>query len=658
MSITLNGQFQYRENDGETFNVFPGLGGITKSTTIAAPISLNISKGRTNQNFNIQFNHAKSSSSNPFTNTTDAAGLAGVNYPTSASTDPLNYGVPNLTFTNFNLRLGAANVRSDDRFSLGYSYSRPIAKHQFRLGADYRHDISVAETNNNARGAFTFSGLYTTQGAQTSLGTGADVADFLLGMPQQASLQVGGTTTLRENAWDVYVDDNWQQSAKMTVSLGLRYEVTLPYVEVSGAMANLDVTPEFTAASVVTPGQTGPYTGFFPAALVNTDWNNVSPRLGVAYRLARNTILRGGYSLTYNTSSYAGISRQLVGQPPFASTVTNAGSLDDPLTIENGLLDAQATTTNNFGVDKNYGLGMIQTWNATFSKDIWRNYTFIVGYTGTKGTSLDLLRAPNRDPDGTLRIPDVQAFIWESSGGHSILQLGNFQFRRRLAHGFSAGVNYTLAKSMDNASSLGAGGAVVAQNDQDLGAEWAPSNFDQRHQVSADFFWELPFGVGRKWLANGGFMAAVVGEWSMNLTFTAHTGSPFTPRVVNATSSVANGTSGSLRADYNGSTIALADPTLLEFFNTGAFGVPGVGLFGTSPRNFITGPGGHVVNASFSRDMRIGGNRAVTLVVNANNLFNTIQWTAIDTNINSRTFGYVTRFAGMRTITLNLRLRF
>src|SRR5262249_3507347 len=180
LSITLNGQLQYRENDGETFNVIPALGGTTHSTTIAAPISLNISKGRTNQNFNVQFNHAKSTNSNFFTNTTDAAGLAGINYPTGASPDPLNYGVPDLTFTSFNLRLGAANVRSDDRFSLGYSYSRPINRHQFRLGADYRHDISVAETNNNARGAFTFSGLYTTQGAQTSLGTGADFADFLL----------------------------------------------------------------------------------------------------------------------------------------------------------------------------------------------------------------------------------------------------------------------------------------------------------------------------------------------------------------------------------------------------------------------------------------------------------------------------------------------
>lgn len=144
----------------------------------------------------------------------------------------------------------------------------------------------------------------------------------------------------------------------------------------------------------------------------------------------------------------------------------------------------------------------------------------------------------------------------------------------------------------------------------------------------------------------------------MNLTFSAHSGSPFTARVVGATSSVANGTSGSLRADYSGAPIAIPDPSLLDFFNTAAFAAPAFGAFGSSPRNVIIGPGGHVVNASFSRDMRIGGNRAVTIQVNANNLFNTIQWTAIDTNVNSVTFGQVTRFAPMRTLTLNLRFRF
>ncbi len=168
----------------------------------------------------------------------------------------------------------------------------------------------------------------------------------------------------------------------------------------------------------------------------------------------------------------------------------------------------------------------------------------------------------------------------------------------------------------------------------------------------------LPFGVGRKWLTNGGFLAALAGEWSMNLNLTAQSGTPFTPRVVGATTSVANGTSGSLRANYSGAAISVSDPSLLKYFDTSAFSIPAAGTFGSSPRNIIVGPGGHVVNASFTRDMRIGGNRAVSLQINANNLFNTIQWTAIDTNINSNTFGQVTRFAGMRTITLNTRFRF
>jgi hypothetical protein len=379
--------------------------------------------------------------------------------------------------------------------------------------------------------------------------------------------------------------------------------------------------------------------------------------VGVAYRLAKATILRGGYSITYNSGSYATIARSLVGQPPFAFTETNVGTLASPITIANGLSAAQATTTNNYAVDPNYALGMIQTWNSTLTRDLTRNWTVTIGYTGTKGTSLDLLRAPNRNADGTLRISGVQAFTWESSGGHSILQLGNFQLTRRYAKGLSVNFNYTLAKSMDNASSLGAGGAVVAQNDQNLGAEYALSNFDQRHQFAANASYELPFGVGRKWLVNGGKLAALVGEWSANLSFSAHSGNPFTARVVGAVSSVANGTSGSLRANVNGPT-AIADPSLLDFFNTAAFSAPSLGQFGDSPRNVIIGPGGRVFNASFNRDMRMGGTRAVTIQVNVNNLFNTIQWTSIDTNINSTTFGQVTRFAPMRTMTINLRFRF
>lgn len=657
LTINMSAQLQYRGNKGENFNVIPQLGGTTKSTSVTVPVSLTVAKGRTNHTLSVNYAYTSNTSTNAFSNATNVAGLAGITYPTPQS--PLNWGVPNLTFSNFNVRGSAANVRTDHRVTTSYTLSKPLGKHQMRFGADYRFDASSSESNNNARGSFTFTGLYTGNGALTSRNTGADIADFLLGMPQQATLQVGGTTRLRERTFSAYVEDNWQYNARTTFNLGLRWEVAMPYVEAGGQMANLDVTPAFTAASVVTPGMTGAQSGItFPSGLLNTDWNNVGPRVGMAYRIARNTIFNGSYSITYNAGSYASIARNLVGQPPFAVAETNPGSLTSPLSLETGLIGGKASTTNNYGVDPHYGLGMIQTWNATVSRGFWKIWSATLGYTGTRGTSLDLLRAPNRNPDGTLRIAGVQAFTWESSGGHSILSLGNISVQRGMANGFRIGANYTLAKSKDNASSLGAGGAVVAQNDQDLEAEYALSNFDRRHQFSANLTWELPFGVGRRWLTNGGALAAIAGEWSMTANFSAHSGSPFTPRVVGATTSVANGTSGSLRANYSGAAIALDDQSLLSFFDTAAFSTPAAGTFGTSPRNIIIGPGGHVMNATLSRDMRIGGNRAVSLQINANNLFNTIQWTSIDTNINSNTFGQVTRFAGMRTFTLNARVRF
>ena len=89
------------------------------------------------------------------------------------------------------------------------------------------------------------------------------------------------------------------------------------------------------------------------------------------------------------------------------------------------------------------------------------------GYTGIKGTDLDILRAPALGPGGVL-IAGAQPFIWESSGGHSIMNAGNLQLRRRLAGGFSGGAVVHPRAAMDNASSLGAGGPVVAQNDKDL----------------------------------------------------------------------------------------------------------------------------------------------------------------------------------------------
>jgi hypothetical protein len=483
-------------------------------------------------------------------------------------------------------------------------------------------------------------------------------------------LQAGGISRLRQHSFDAYIEDNWQKSPKLTFNLGVRYELAMPYVEVNQHLANLDVAPDFSRVAPVLPGGIGPYTGAFPPALLNTDANNVSPRLGVAYRVRPTTILRGGYSITYNSGSYASIARQLTGQPPFADTETFTASDRAPLTLAQALLSASPAATNNWGVDRDYALGMIQTWNATVTKNVTNEWVVQAGYTGIKGSDLDILRAPALGvpsaaaalgaplgPGGAL-IPGAQAFIWESSGGHSRMNAGTLQVRRRLADGYSGGLSYTVAKATDNTSSLGAGGPIVAQNDKDLNAEWALSSFDRRQQLSGDLYVELPWGPNRHWLKDGGRLAALFGEWSAQITMTLQSGMPLTARVLGAASDLLRGVNGSLRGNYTGAPITLSDPTVDEFFNVAAFSAPVPGRFGDSSRNVIPGPGAHQLNGLFQRDMRLGGTRSLTLQVDATNLLNAVQWAAVDTNVNSRTFGQVLSARPMRTMTVTARFRF
>jgi trimeric autotransporter adhesin len=654
----LTAQLQYRRNENQALNVFPDLGGESLNTSFTAPVTLTVARGRSVHNIFVTVTHSTAQSTNEFTNVRNVAGEAGINYPSAASTDPFNWGVPTLSFAGFTgVRGASATLRNDTRVTTSYLWLRPVGKHQLRMGGDFRVDRSSSESNANARGAFTFTGLHSSADSPLAGTSGADFADFLLGLPQLATLQVGGLTHLRQRSFDGFLEDNWQKTSKLTFNLGLRYDVARPYVEADGQMTNLDVPPDFTAAVPVIAGGVGPYTGSFPAGLLDTDANNVGPRIGAAYRLARNTILRGGYGITYNSGSYASIARQLVAQPPFAETETVIGTDDAPLTLADALLSSTAATTNNFGVDRSYALGMIQTWNGSISRDFHKDWTVVAGYTGTKGTDLDILRAPNRGPAGPL-IPDVSAFTWESSGGHSILNAANFQIRRKLAGGFSGAASYTLAKSMDNASSLGAGAPVVAQNDHDLASEWALSSFDRRQQFSGDFMVELPFGPNRRWLTNGGVAAAIAGGWTVTLNATLQSGTPFTARVVGDSGDVARGTNGSLRADYSGAPIQLANPMVDAFFNAAAFTLPPEGQFGDSARNLIIGPGARQLNGVLTRDIRTGGNRAITIQVNATNLLNSVQWASIDTNVNSPTFGEVLSVRPMRAVTLNIRFRY
>ena len=656
-SVVLNGQLQYRRNSGEQLNVFPELGGNSSGSTFSTPIGVNVAHRRQLHNVSVNYSRTTARSLNRYAFRENVAGDAGI---TGVATAPFDWGVPSLSFSSISgVRDVAPSDREDTRFSVAYTWTRPLARHTLRLGGDMRFDSAASRTDPNPNGNFVFTGLHVSGGQESARGGGLDFADFLLGFPQQASVQYGpGRITLSSRSMSLFVQDDWRKSTNLTFNLGIRYELLRPFLEDNGIMVNLDAAPDFSAVAPVLAGATGPYTGAFPDTLVLTDANNVAPRVGFAYRLAPGTVLRGGYGIGFNSGSYSTIARQMVSQPPFATTNTSIGSPEAPLTITDPFAAAKPNeTTNNYGINKSYDLGLVQTWNADISRDLNQVWNVGAGYTHTRGTSLDIVRAPNRGPDG-LRIEGVQPFLWQSSEGASRLHAATFRMRRRPVRGIGGGLTYTLARSRDNASTIGGGGTVVAQDDRNLDAEWGRSSFDRTHQLSADGSIELPFGPNRPWLNNGGFWGALLSDWRVAATFVWQSGTPYTARVVGAAADVARGTNGTLRADYNGDPIPLADPTIDRFFNTSAFSVPVTGTFGNSPRNLIVGPGSRLLNAQFARDVRLGGTRVVSLQVNANNLLNLVNYAAIDTSVNSPTFGQVLSVRPMRTVQFTVRFRF
>ena len=650
-SVRLNTRIQYRQQDRDRLDVFPTLSGTNATSSLSVPVSLNIAHARSTHRISVNVSHSRSDTQGQYANVVDVAGQAGI---VGISTDPLTWGVPDLSFSTFtSLSDVTPNHRRGTRVSLGYTWARRFTAHTLRIGGEARYDWSSSRTDADANGAFVFTGTYAAGGMVTE--NGLDFADFLLGAPQQTALQFGpGSIDMRGREVSLFVQDDWRVAGNLSLNLGVRYELQWPFLEADGQMVNLDVAPDFSAVEPVVSGDAGAFTGTFPVALVETDSNNLAPRIGLAWRAAPGTVLRGGYGISFNNGSYASIARQMAGQPPFAVTNTSIGSLDSPLTLADPLATVSPEeTTNNYGVARNYELGLVQTWNAAVSRTLARVWNVDASYTHVRGSSLDLLRAPNRGPDG-LRIDGVQPFTWQTSEGSSRLHSLTLALRRRSRSGLGTQVAYTLSRSQDDAPSIGGGGSVVAQDEQNLAAEWGLSSFDRRHDLSASLNLELPFGPTARWLNDGGAASTLLQDWSLDLSFQWRAGTPLTPRVLGASSDIAGGTNGTLRANYNGDPIAVDDPDLDQFFNTAPFSVPAAGTFGSAPRNLIIGPGSKDLSASVQRTFQVGRQR-FTVRMRASNLLNLVNYSRVNTVVNSPSFGQVTSVRPMRSVTLQVR---
>ncbi len=657
----INFNLNYSDSNNQVSNPFPTLLGTTQSSGINAGAGWVASKNRLTNNLHFNYNRSHSHLSNLFQDKENVAAFAGID---GVSQDPFNYGVPTLVFNNFqSVNDTGASLINNQTFSWSDSVIWRRGKHNIRLGGDFRRIYNDIRSAQNARGSFTFTDAGTFPGSSS----GFDFANFLLGLPAQTSIQGGSATyNFRQNSWDLFAEDDWRVTGSLSLNLGLRYEYVSPFSEANNRIVNLDLNPTITAAVPVFPGGAGPFTGGFPVTVVEPDRNNVAPRVGFAWRAMKKTVVRGGYGINYNTGQYGSIVQNLAFQPPFAFTETNVTTTSQVLTLRNGFPAPTAAVTNNFAVDKNYKLGYVQIWNLNIQREITPSLLLNLGYNGSKGTDLDMERAPNRLPNEQLRIAGVQPFILETSQGDSILHAATVQVRKRMRHGMAAQGTYVFSKSLDNASSIGGVGTpIVAQNDLDLAAERGLSSFDQRHKFTGNFTYELPFGTGKKWLNNnGGWLENVFGDWLWSGNVTLASGLPFTPRVLGSPLDIAQGLNGTLRADIVGDPYSGTCPngfpvgTIECWFNTSAFVKPPVGAFGDARRNSIIGPGQFTFGMSVSKTLFAKDTRALELRLSANNIFNHPEYTSIGTIVGTPTYGQVIAAGPMRTVNLSARYRF
>jgi len=664
----INFGLNWSRSSSNIVNPFPSLAGATRTQGLNASAGWTYGKGRVTSILRVNYNHNHVSTTNLYSNVTDVSGPNGAGIG-GISDDPFDWGLPGISFTSFGgLSDPTPRRELDQTYSISETVSWNRGKHNWRFGGDYRRILQSFRSARNAEGSFVFTGFATSQyltgSTQPVPDTGSDFADFLLGFPQQTSLQSGANSyNFRANAFDFFAQDDWRFRSNLSFNLGLRYEYNGPYTEAENRIADLDVAAGFTTAARVLPGSAGPFNGTFPASLVRPDRNNFAPRIGIAWKPQKQTVVRTGYGINYNLAQYASMIQNFAFQPPFANTATNTTDVNgligttSRLTITEGFPNSGSTVTNNFAVNPNYRLGYVQIWNVDLQREFPGGVVMNAGYNGAKGTRLDTERA--------LVVSGGQPFIYESSEGDSILHAGSVRVRKRMAKGLGLGAQYVFSKSIDDASSIGGGGSVVAQDPFDISADRGLSSFDQRHKFTGNWILDLPFGENRRFVSKGAG-SHILGGWQWSGDLTVGSGLYFTPRVLGGGLDIGRGVSGSLRANViAGQSSSVSDPTVLKWFNTAAFCAPSAPCvnasgsnFGDAGRNIIEGPGQVSMNMSLNKTITIKESRALELRISANNVFNIVHFTSINTVVNSFTYGEVTGTGGMRRVTLLARFRF
>lgn len=567
--------------------------------------------------------------------------------------------------------------------------------HTLRFGAEVRRDIYAAEGNTVARGRFYFQGLQSmAPGGRASAAT--IFADFLLGYPQRAERALGlASASLRTVAWYGYIEDTWRLNPQLTLNIGLRYELTPPWYEPNRRIMNIQMFGwdparipimtrpgrgdfneglEFRFADAI-PTQTGD--DKLGKRLIHTDYNDLAPRLGIAWSPTPTWTVRAGAGFFYaqdQGNPRFDMARNLAGRGDFtASDQFPQMTLDDPWRFERQSFTCTGWSGNCVGIP--FVLGnvvsrrtpYVMQWLLNIQRQLWNNLVVEAGYMGNSGVRLERLRSTNEastrtGPNDTRsiaerRIYPMYGIIQQVDGvNHSCYHALNLKVEQRFSAGLTALVGYTWSRAIDNGSGIrsSAGEQSIAAYDWNLRPERGLSQFHTAHRMVASLIYDLP--ALQKAPA---FIRTVFGGWQTASILTFSTGNPTRVGTIGDTNNM--GGEGNY-PDATGISPYLGAGTANRFWNRDAFDFTNPELryrFGNTARNTLIGPGYRQWDFSLMKNFAMPweGHKA-QLRWEVFNLSNHPNWTMPSTDVRNVAFGVVLSARDMRQMQFGLKYLF
>lgn len=528
-------------------------------------------------------------------------------------------------------------------------------KHVLHFGGEMQffRDDSTAWGNTNA-GTYQFSGQYTQQWTLNSAGiaspnsaTGADYADFLLGRAQNWNASVSPEYGARLKSPQMFIQDDWKLKPNLTINLGLRYQIRHGWTEVHGNEATFDPTVNNPATNTLGAYWYGVTKANGRAALEDTTYSTVLPRVGFSYLPMPTMTIRGGFGLyAYNLSldTYGG---------GMGAAISSSGSIADqtngilPITILSSAainfqtgqpLPYTAASTDPARFN-GQGVGYTQyhtpdpkiyQWNLSAQKEIGPNMEIEMAYVASHGFNLNFPTDLNQIPQNHLS-PNDSAFRpypnYQGIGGSTNNAISNYNslqvtVQRRLSAGLEFNFNYTWSHFLDDADSSGWGSRAGPQPYQianNPGANYSNSNFDVRNAFKGNIVYQLPFGKGKQFLNNNAIVDELVGGFQISSTIQLTGGQPFTL----TTGANSYSQAGSVFPNYSGiSTRPSGGRSIQEWYNPAAFTLPANGTYGNVRRNSLYGPGVELVNISAGKIFDIYKSVKLQIRADATNAFN------------------------------------